>query len=70
MTTSGLTIKGSKAAVLDASGHQYGIDVESAAPGDLLYDGSGTGNCFAKNNFDTGVPARDRCGVPVPVSEG
>ena len=34
VTTSGLTIKGSNAAVLDASGHPYGIDVESAAPGD------------------------------------
>ena len=34
VTTSGLTIQGSKAAVLDASGHAYGIDVETAAPGD------------------------------------
>ena len=66
MTTSGLTIKGSKAAVLDASGHQYGIDVESAAPGDLLYDGSGTGNCFAKNNFDTEFPPGIVAAFPCP----
>jgi parallel beta-helix repeat protein len=63
VTTSGLTIKGSTAAVLDASGHQYGIDVESTGgdppvfPGcpNLSIHGFTLEGLTVQNADDTGV---------------
>lgn len=34
--------------------------------GDLLYDGTGSGNCFARNNFDTDYPAGIVAAFPCP----
>jgi parallel beta-helix repeat protein len=42
-------------------------DPRAGVPGsDLLYDGSGSGNCFAKNNFDTDFPPGIVAAFPCP----
>ncbi len=44
------------------------LDFRSPGSGDILYDGTGSRNCFANNVLKTDFPGRDHQPVPLPVS--